>query len=152
MSLTYSKKVSSQRLRKPDRFDSQTIRAALEANIVSVREAEIVQLGDAATATNAIVEHYVSSLIVDEAYLVVYDLVNPWYSTKEILVELLVLRIGEGSSFTAVTDLLDDLAAEHDAAAIHAGSSFSRAPSALVRLYSRQGYVDEGKPSLIKRR
>lgn len=99
-----------------------------------------------------IVGHGVSSLVIDDAYLLVYDIATPWYSFKEVLNELLVLRIGKGSSFNAVVDTLDDLAYEHDVSLTLVGGAFTRAPKALSRLYSRHGYIDEGKPSLVKRR
>lgn len=149
---TYSPKVSPLRRRQPDRMDSRRIREALEANLVSVREAPVAVLVDIDKAVEVIVNNVVDAVIVDEAYLVVYEIGIPWYSDKEVLLELLVLRIGEGSSFTAVTDTLDDLAYENDVVYTFVGSAFARSPRALSRLYSRQGFVDEGRPSLNKRR
>lgn len=133
-------------------MDSRPIQTAIEANLVSVREATVALLGNPALTTKKIVHHLVDSVIVDNAYLVVYEVGTPWYADKECLHELMVLKIGDGSSFQAVTDLLDDLAWEFDVTLTVVGTAFSRAPKALARLYSRHGYVTEGKPSLTKRR
>ena len=76
----------------------------------------------------------------------------PWFTKELILKEEMVLRIGQGSDFSAVTDLLDDLAELSGASTIIVGGAFARAPKALIRLYSRAGYVLEDKPVLVKRR
>lgn len=150
MFLTYSPKVSPQRRREPTLQDSGSICAALKANIISVREATVSRIGNPEVATKRIVEHQVQSVIVDEAYLIVYDVCEPWYSEEVILVELMILRIGEGSSFDAVVDMMDDLAEEYNTTCTHVGSAFARSPRALSRLYSRRGFIPENRPSLIK--
>lgn len=64
----------------------------------------------------------------------------------------MILRIGEGSSFGSVCDLLDDLADEHNANDILVGGALAEYPRALIRMYERRGYSLIDIPSLIKRR
>jgi hypothetical protein len=109
-------------------------------------------LCDTKTAVKNIMCGEVESLIVDEAYLVCYSLGMPWFTKEIVLKEEMVLRIGAGSGFSAVTDLLDDLADLSGATTIIVGGAFARAPEALIRLYNRAGYALEDKPTLVKRR
>jgi hypothetical protein len=68
------------------------------------------------------------------------------------LEEKMILRIGTGGSFSAVCDLLDDLAEEHKANDIIVGGALAKYPRALVRMYEARGYQLMDIPSLIKRR
>ena len=152
MSSPYWKRVSLSRLRSPHKGDSGRIEAALNASLVSVRRQDINYLVDVQLAVNMLTMGGVEAKIVDDVYLVAWEVGTPWYSYHKVLNELLVLRLGNGSSFQAVADFLDDLADEHDVALTTVGGALTRLPKALARLYSRHGYVDEGKPTLTKRR
>ena len=94
----------------------------------------------------------IEALVLDEAYLVAYSVGSPWYSERVFLQENIILRIGEGSSFSAVCDLLDDLAEQHAANDILVGGALAKHPEALSRKYMRHGYERLDIPSLIKRR
>lgn len=109
---------------------------------------------DKAYAVETIVQGEVDALIIDEAYLLVYTVCSPWYSkSRNILNECLVLRIGEGSTFSAVTQVLEDLGDEYDVDAIVTGGALARNSKAIVRLYERAGYtLETHTPQLTKRR
>lgn len=144
------RKVSPQRCRLPDANDKSRIEGAINGALVSVSKESLGSLASPERMLYSILSREVNSKVVDDSYLVVYDYGIPWYSNKMFLFELMVLKIGSGGSFEAVTDLLDDLAYEVDAKAIAVGSQLCRAPAALSRLYSRAGFVNEGKTSLVK--
>jgi hypothetical protein len=113
---------------------------------------DITKLSDARFATEMIVAGAVDAVILDEAFLVTYTVGSPWYSDRVFLREEMVLRIGAGSSFQAVCDLLDDLADEANANDILVGTALAEHPRALVRMYRARGYELLDSPSLIKRR
>lgn len=152
MSSTYSQKTSPARVRIPDSRDYHAIYDAIERQRISVREAPVSILCDTESAVDRIVSGKVDAYVLDEAYLICYSVGMPWYSKDLVLEELMVLRIGTGSKFSAITDLLDDIAELNDVSYIYVGGSFTSAPKALTRLYSSAGYKPEGKPSLVKRR
>lgn len=152
MSSTYCKKVTPSRVRKVDERDRSRIYCQIEAARLRVLGTDITKLADAAFTTEMIVQGGVDSLILDEAFLVVYGVGQPWYSDRVFLEERMVLRIGEGSKFSAVCDLLDDLAEEHNANDIIVGGALAKHPRALVRMYQARGYSILDIPSLIKRR
>lgn len=152
MSSTYSQKVSPSRVRKPDETDTSRICCQLKVARDRVDGTEITRDTDLEYITAQIVDHEVDSVIVDNAFLVVYDIGEPWYVQKTVLRELMVLRIGEGSSFNAVCDLLDDIAEFYECTDILVGTALAKYPRALVRKYQARGYSLLGNPSLIKRR
>ena len=152
MSSTYCKKVTSQRVRKPQESDRFRIYCQVERARQRVSDSDITKLSCAAYATEMIVLGGVDALILDEAFLVVYGVGSPWYSDRVFLEEKMVIRIGTGSSFDAVCDLLDDLAEEHQANDILVGGALAKYPRALSRMYQARGYEVIDIPSLIKRR
>jgi hypothetical protein len=152
MPLMYSPKVSPSRLRKPVDTDRLRIYCQIEKARQEVAGSDITKLSNAAYATEMIVQGGVDSVILDEAYLVVYSVGQPWYSDRIFLQENMVLRIGEGSNFSAVCDLLDDLAQHAGANDILVGGALAKYPRALIRLYKSRGYELLTSPSLIKRR
>lgn len=103
-------------------------------------------------AVDQIISGNVPSVILDEAYLLVYNIGSPWYTQELILVEEMVLRIGKGSHFSVVTDYLADLAEEHGCRVQLVGGALARSSRAITRLYQRQGFTVEGVPQLSKRR
>lgn len=152
MSSTYCKKVTPCRVRKIDARDRSRIYCQIEKARQRVKDSDITKLSYTGYATEMIVLGGVDALILDEAFLVVYGVGSPWYSDRVFLEEKMVLRIGEGSSFASVCDLLDDLAVEHDANDIIVGGALAKYPRALIRMYKARGYELMDIPSLIKRR
>jgi hypothetical protein len=110
----------------------------------------VVKLAEATHAVDMIVDGIVDSVIIDDAYLLVYEVATPWHSNKQVVHELMVLRLRAGSNFNAVCDTLDDIAEGSQAAAILVGGALTRSPEALVRLYKARGYELDVQPSLIK--
>lgn len=152
MSSTYCKKVTPCRVRKVDARDRSRIYCQIEKARQRVEGSDITKLSYTGYATEMIVLGGVDALILDEAFLVVYGVGSPWYSDRVFLEEKMVLRIGEGSGFASVCDLLDDLAVEHDANDIIVGGALAKYPRALIRMYKARGYELMDIPSLIKRR
>lgn len=153
MSSTSCRKVSSSRVRSPTARDFGRIYCQLTKAMEANPEATVVRLAESPSdIVRGIVTGAVSSLIVDDAFLLVYASGNPWYSNEVVLEELMVLRIGKGSSFASVCDLLDDLAEDVHASVIVVGGALARKPRALTRMYQSRGYVSSDVPSLIKRR
>lgn len=152
MSSTYCKKVTPSRVRKVDEGDRLRIYCQAIAAKARVRDSIMDYLADADYTTEMIVSGKVPALILDDAFLVVYGVGSPWYADTALLEEMLVLRIGTGSSFSAVCDLLDDLAEEHKVTAVVVGGALAKYPRALTRMYQSRGYEIMDMPSLIKRR
>lgn len=87
--------------------------------------------------------------IVEDSFLVVYDVGAPWYSQDAILSELLVLRLLPGSSFTAVADFLTNAAREAGAKLAAVGTALAKSDAALASLYSKNGFTEAAR-SLVK--
>lgn len=81
--------------------------------------------------------------IVDEAFLVYYEVGQPWYSDTDVLEEKLVLNLRTGTPFSSVTDFLEERARLHQAELIGVGTALAASDAALVRCYARQGYRQE---------
>lgn len=82
-----------------------------------------------------------STYIIDEAYLVAYDLDVPWYTNEMFLHELVVLRLKRGSSFDKVTDFLEGKKREANAAITFAGTMLAEDDVKVASLYISQGFV-----------
>ncbi len=152
MSSITSRRVSLSRVRKPTPDDAQRIVLHLLKATQRVRGKQVTHKLDHAEVVRRIVEHDVPSVILDEAFLLVYSVGTPWYSDNLYLEEQLVLRIGEGSSFDVVTDMLDDLADIVNAEAIIVASALAFSNRALSRLYTRRGFHNGELVTLVKRR
>lgn len=149
------------KLRHPETGDRERIRAALEAALYlslapeGSSESTVSYLCDDPLYTvELIVQGIVDSVVIDEAYLLVYSVAKPWYSKNQwLLSEDLVLRIGKGSSFRAVTETLDFLAEDNECVAIITGGALARNTRAITRLYQQSGYaLEKGSPKFTKRR
>ncbi|WWO60250.1 acetyltransferase [Xanthomonas phage SB3] len=136
--------------RPPTPNDAERIERAIVQALRSVSKESLGSLASPEKMLYSILSGEARSVVVEESYLVVYDYGIPWYSNKMFLFELMVLKIGTEGSFSDVTDILDHLADQVDAKAIAVGSQLCKAPAALSRLYSRAGFVNEGKTSLVK--
>lgn len=80
--------------------------------------------------------------IVDDTYLVIYDIINPFYADEGItyIQEVIVLRLVAGADFSAVTTFLERSRVEAGAVAIGAGTALARNDRALASLYQQEGY------------
>lgn len=81
--------------------------------------------------------------IVDENYLVVFDIGDSWFSSKVMLMEQLVLSLRPGSPFSVVTDFLEEQAHLLGCNLISVGTSMATSDRALARIYTGQGYRQE---------
>lgn len=152
MSSTYCKKISPSRIRKVTESDRLNIYCQLIKARDAVQGQEITVKNDVLYTTNQIMMGVVDSYVLDEAYLVAYWVGSPWYSHRIFVEECIILRIGEGSSFNSVCDLLDDIANEHNADIIITAGALAKHKRALARKYKACGYVEAESPSLYKRR
>lgn len=90
---------------------------------------------------NGSVRHF----LVDETYVLVYDVGSPWYSWETMIEEMLVVRLATGTgTIDGVVSVLVALAAVHGAQGIVVGNSLARYPRALERLYTRHGFQASG--------
>lgn len=103
---------------------------------------------------SVIVEGDVSSVVIDEAYLLVYSIGQPWYSLGHtVFQEDMVLRIGSGSTFGRVIETMEELAAKHDCSTLLAGGALSRSSRVITRLYRKHGFeLEDGVPQFTRRR
>lgn len=81
--------------------------------------------------------------IVEDAYLVMFDVGAAWWTNEQTLMEQLVLSLRPGTDFSVVTDFLEEQAMRHEVDLISVGTSLAPSDAALVRLYSRYGYQQE---------
>ena len=86
---------------------------------------------------------------VVEGYLVVYDVVVPFYSRLPVLAEVMVLRIGRGGTISDVAAFLQAKAQEAGCPTQHAGTAFSFNDDTLANLYIKEGF-SQGGVSLCK--
>lgn len=84
-----------------------------------------------------------TAYIVDETYLVYYEVGSAWYGPTTMLEEKLVLSLRPGSSFSVVTDFLEERARLHGAELIVVGTALAPSDAALARCYTRQGFKQE---------
>lgn len=80
--------------------------------------------------------------IVEESYLVVFDIGIPFYSDALVLQELLVLRLSSGD-FSCVTAFMEQQAREAGCAMVVAGTALTHCDKALASLYHRYGFKTE---------
>lgn len=89
--------------------------------------------------------------MLDDQYLVAYEVGAPWYSRQKLIGELLLMRFDVGNTKLAdVVMLLEDLMYQEDAVGIVVGGAFARHPRALARMYKQLGFVEEDSPTLVK--
>jgi hypothetical protein len=99
---------------------------------------------DPKVATDALydMEHV---FIVEESYLVAYELETPWYCPEGtmMLAERLVHRLAVSGDFTVIPEFLSRKAAEAGAVLAVAGTALAKSDSALASLYHRAGFRTE---------
>lgn len=81
-----------------------------------------------------------NSYIVDETFLVCYQIGTPWFSNEQMLGEMTVLRLAPGGSFSAVTDFLKAEAKRHSCKWVLTGTLLSNCDEVLSRLYTMKGF------------
>lgn len=141
----------SNRLRLPTRSDAERICYQLKRAMDRVPESDVVRGVYPDVVVERIVAHKLRSVIVDNAYLIVYDVGCTWYSDRLYLQEQMVLRLSPGSNFTAVCLTLEYLREQHQCQDIFVGGALAFSARALTRLYQRAGFEQLTIPSLIKR-
>lgn len=104
--------------------------------------------------TELIIQNMVDAVVIEEAYLLVFAIVTPWYAkNRTAFVENMVLRIGPGSSFDSVIAVMDHLADINHCDSMSAGGALARNSRALTRMYERHGYtLERHAPQFTKRR
>jgi len=81
--------------------------------------------------------------IVNECYLVIYDIFTPWYSETPILAEQLVLQLASGGRFSDVVSFLEEAAREAGASSVVVGTALAKSDKSLATMYQREGFQQE---------
>jgi len=87
--------------------------------------------------------------VVEESFLVYYEVGVPWYATDRVLSEQLVLRLRPGADFDCVPRFLEQEALRHGCRLVIAGTAFAVSDGALTRMYGRRGFRPEAT-TLVK--
>lgn len=104
----------------------------------------LIQTHDTEHLVKYILENFIVVFIEDD-YLLVLDVVEPWYSPKEVLQEVLLYRYGGGNtSLARVAEVMDSIARGTGCASIEVGTMAAIGRhEALARLYHQQGFVTD---------
>jgi hypothetical protein len=86
-----------------------------------------------------------NAYIVDNAYLVIYDIDTPWYTDEDCLVlsELLVLRLAVSGDFSVVPAFLERKGREAGCQLVVAGTALAKTDKVLASLYHNHGWSTE---------
>lgn len=94
---------------------------------------------DVDTVMKRIYDHEI--YILDEEYLVVYEITSPWYNDEVLfLQEIIVLRLGQGD-FSKVPAFLKRKGKEAGAVLVGVGTALARNDAALASMYQRFGFT-----------
>lgn len=86
-----------------------------------------------------------AGFIINETYLVIFSVEQPWFLDGLCLTEQFVGRLYPNKeSFACVTDFLEAEALARGCNTIIAGSIFSYSGTGIAKLYERQGFRTEG--------
>lgn len=91
-------------------------------------------------AAHYLAHEHEHSYIVDETFLVCYQIGTPWFSNEQMLGEMSVLRLAAGGSFSMVTDFLKAEAKRHSCKWVLTGTLLSNCDELLSRLYTMKGF------------
>ncbi len=85
------------------------------------------------------------AFIVDDAYLVVFEIGTPWYAHPDtyLVYEKLVLRIRKGGEFKNVPAFLGAVQREAGARRVVAGTALAPVDAPLASLYQKHGFNPE---------
>lgn len=135
---------SERRLAKSDYFLVLRVLTDMVKRLQRTKGKAMYQYMDAKVATSALYDMD-NVFIVDEAYLVAYDLGTPWYVPDGTIMldEKLVLRLAASGDFAVVPSFLERKAREAGAVLAIAGTALAKADNALASLYHRAGYRTE---------
>lgn len=84
-----------------------------------------------------------TSIVVDESYVVLYSVDIPWFSSKKLLDVFLVYRVCEKDksvSMQNVLDTLEEIAKEEGCVGICVGTALAKHDRALTKMYTDDGY------------
>jgi hypothetical protein len=134
--------------RKITRADYFLIRTAMETRLRRMwkwRPAKaFLKFINVDTVMSGLYADDVNAYIVEETYLVVYDIVSPWYNSEiTLLEEMLVVRLVPGSDFSCVPAFLERVATEAGATLVCAGTALARIDAALASVYHKHGFQTE---------
>lgn len=133
--------------RVPSAEDGDKVLQAITTYLAKIKDRsskEWVQLID----FDAVVDYLGTAdnvYIVDEKFLVMYEVGIPWHTKTTWLNEKIVIAIEPGGDFQSVTDFLELKAEEAGAELVVVGTALAISDRALARVYERLGY----KPSII---
>lgn len=89
-------------------------------------------------------EQDVYCYIVNETYLIVYTIAEPWYSKEKYLEECLVLRVYQTEEkFNCVTEFLNQEAIKHGCIGIYVATDMSTNNNVVSKLYQRCGFTED---------
>lgn len=81
----------------------------------------------------------ISSVVIDDTYLLCYDVIEPWYCEDKLLLECLVMRLNKNNkTFDVVLEALDWLAEINECVGIVSSTALSPDDKILKKLY--KGY------------
>lgn len=93
----------------------------------------------------------VFSCIVNDTFLLCYDICSPWYTDKKYLEECMVLRIYRNPvGFECVVEALEELARRNNACGIYVATDMSDNDNKLSLKYQSHGFKEEST-KLFKR-
>jgi hypothetical protein len=86
-----------------------------------------------------------NAYIVDDAFLVVYELVTPWYAKEDVVLlnEVIILRLVPGGDFKNVASFLERKREEAGAKLVCVGTALTRTDAALASVYHKLGFKTE---------
>lgn len=141
---------SERKLARTDYFMVQRLLTDMVKRLRAKGRKAIYEYMDADTALKHLytMEHV---YIVDEAYLIAYDLCTPWYVPEDLifLEEVLVMRLAVSGDFTVVPSFIERKAREAGAVLAVAGTALATSDDALASLYHRAGFSTQAL-TLIK--
>ena len=85
------------------------------------------------------------AFIVNDAFLVVYDITTPWYANNAVsyLEETIILRLVPGGDFANVVAFLERAREEAGAVLVCTGTALARTDAALASVYHKKGFKTE---------
>lgn len=132
---------SERKLTRSDYFLVQRVLTDMVKRLRRTKAKAMYQYMDADTALKALydMDHV---YIVNEQYLVAYELSTPWYCPPGVIMleEMLVLGLAVSGDFTVIPAFLSRKAAEAGAVLATAGTALAKSDVALASLYHRAGF------------
>lgn len=128
--------------------DHEAVRIALW-KAVGKSTKKWVEEVDLPTAYSRIISGEYQAFLVEDTYLILADVVTPWYTKPDTLTlsEMLVLRVYDGpGKFKDIPRALSLLAGVVGAGAIVVGTALANNSRALQRMYMREGF----QPSAVE--